>query len=205
MVGGIYSRFRASSKSLRPVAVDLGSGWSVGFVPTLDVADLQLSPASFATPNFVQRISQLPQCLSIAAALRPGVPDRRGLPNGRGPRPGVLVQKPAMVRKVHLDVDGWDRPAAPTWRMSLDYPMILSSGVAYSGIDKLVLLLDAKWINFASAAGFGGDGHFNPDGSVSSLGWHSVWSFGTVRSTKQPRSCPCGSGTATTRIRSPLN
>jgi long-chain fatty acid transport protein len=55
----------------------------------------------------------------------------------------------------------------------LDYPMILSVGIAYVGSDRLVLAADARYIDFANAKGFDTVG-YDVTGAVVGFGWKSI-------------------------------
>jgi long-chain fatty acid transport protein len=51
--------------------------------------------------------------------------------------------------------------------------MIVSVGASYTGLERLVLAADVRYIDFADANGFGRRG-FSPDGALRGLGWRSI-------------------------------
>ncbi len=63
-------------------------------------------------------------------------------------------------------------------RFDLDLPMIVSLGAAYSGWDNLVVSADFRYLDYANTDGFDRAG-FNPDGSITGVGWDSVFSLAT--------------------------
>jgi long-chain fatty acid transport protein len=64
----------------------------------------------------------------------------------------------------------------------LDYPLVASVGMAYSGFDKWVFAMDARYFDYANTPGFELSG-FNADGSAMGVGWNSIASlcFGVER------------------------
>jgi len=61
-----------------------------------------------------------------------------------------------------------------TLKLRLDYPLIASIGTAYSGIDKLLLAVDLRYVNYHGTAGFGPAG-FDAAGAGTGLGWNDVF------------------------------
>ncbi len=55
-----------------------------------------------------------------------------------------------------------------------DYPMILSVGTAYSGIENWLFACDVRYFDYKDATGFGDPAGFAPDGRVTGLGWKSI-------------------------------
>lgn len=53
----------------------------------------------------------------------------------------------------------------------VEYPMIVSVGAAYSGVPRLLLAVDVRYINFSGAKFFGDSAAFRPDRSLAGLGW----------------------------------
>jgi long-chain fatty acid transport protein len=60
----------------------------------------------------------------------------------------------------------------------LDLPMIVSTGVSYSGFADTVIALDLRYFDYENTDGLGDSG-FNPDGSLRGLGWDSIFALAT--------------------------
>jgi long-chain fatty acid transport protein len=147
---------------------------SFGFAPTIDIADVQAAPFAFDTPN------------------PPGI-----YPGGMGTRsfwgggmqaglfydsPGALdlgfsIKSPQWFERAEINTsDAVGGPRVVTTQF--EYPMILSWGAAYNGIDNLVVAADVRYIDFDSTELFGESPKFTaqPAGpALRGLGWQSVW------------------------------
>jgi long-chain fatty acid transport protein len=69
-------------------------------------------------------------------------------------------------------VDELARPRNDTFRVEL--PLIVSLGAAYTGIERLLLAADVRYLDFENAAGFGPQG-FDATGAVRGLGFESIF------------------------------
>ena len=61
-----------------------------------------------------------------------------------------------------------------SFNFNLDYPMITSAGLGYSGFERLELAADVKYIDFEHTHGFDKVG-FDQSGAVQGFGWKSIW------------------------------
>lgn len=61
-----------------------------------------------------------------------------------------------------------------TLRVPINFPQIISLGFSYTGIERLTLATDVRWIDYHDATGFGTMAAFNANGSVAGIGWRSV-------------------------------
>ncbi len=59
-------------------------------------------------------------------------------------------------------------------RFAMDYPAIITVGVAYTGFERWDFAMDIRYIDYDNTDGFRVAG-FNPDGSVKGFGWESIW------------------------------
>ena len=60
--------------------------------------------------------------------------------------------------------------------MNLELPMILSWGVAYTGIERWVLATDLRYLGFGPVRGFGRSG-FRANGSAAGLGFDDTFAL----------------------------
>ncbi len=175
-LGSVYSRL--SILQIAPtVAADLGNGWSVGAAPTINVADLQLSAAPFSALNFANGVPFYPQ--AFQGRLRYGLGFQVGVyyQSERDLNFGFSFKSPQWFEQ--FSWNSTNESASPqTFRTNLTYPMILSWGVSYTGIEKLIVATDLRYIGYSSASGFGGSPAFRKDGSIAGLGWHDVFALG---------------------------
>ena len=72
-----------------------------------------------------------------------------------------------------------DQAGAPrNVKFVIDAPMIVSFGTAYTGIDRVLLALDVRWLDYRDTRPFSQVG-FAPTGSLKGLGWDSVFALST--------------------------
>jgi len=86
---------------------------------------------------------------------------------------GASIKTPAWMETFEFfgeDENGLHRSV----HASIDLPMILSVGAAFDGIDHWVLALDARFIDYGSADGFGDSAAFDASGRLNGLDWSSV-------------------------------
>jgi long-chain fatty acid transport protein len=175
-VGGVYSRLNIL-QVIPTVSVNVLPGLSFGVAPTLDVVDLQLSADPFVPPNF-----------SLTSFSYPPAYQSR-MHYGLGFQTGVFYQSPFGVNLgFTYKSPQWFEPITfystngqgqrRDLQNDLTFPMIFSWGISYTGIDRLVVATDLRYIGYSWAAGFGGNGSFQPDGSIDGLGWQNVFALG---------------------------
>ncbi|MCA9087564.1 MAG: TonB-dependent receptor [Planctomycetaceae bacterium] len=172
--GAMYSKL--SILQVAPtLAVKVTDRFSVGVAPTFSVAEVQASPFAFTAPNDADSDSTYTY------------------PAGTGSQPtwGLGVQA-----GVHYQGDDWSAGfsiKSPQWFQSfkinamneaglplpletdLTCPMILSWGVAVEPTDRLLLAVDVRYVDYANTKLFGDSAGFAADGSVTGLGWQSVF------------------------------
>jgi long-chain fatty acid transport protein len=154
---------------------------SIGVGPTLTLAKLVVDPDPLATPN---------------PALLP--PNGSVYPPGSGTRYswgggfqvgvyyiadnawhlGFTFKSPQWFEPTRVqttDAAGNPREESATF----DYPMILSLGLAYSGIEDWLFACDVRYFDYERAQGFGDPAAYDATGKVTGLGWKSVMSVHT--------------------------
>jgi long-chain fatty acid transport protein len=57
-----------------------------------------------------------------------------------------------------------------------DYPMIISLGTSYTGIERLLLACDVRYMDWSHTETVGDTARFGADGRLLGLGWDSTWS-----------------------------
>ena len=148
---------------------------SVGFAPTVTAATFSLDPLCLVPPDADEG----------RGALR--------YPSGCGTRTnwgggfqvgayyitdsawhwGFTFKSPQWFEPIRINTE--DELGLPRRRViRFDYPMIVSLGTAYSGIENWLFACDVRYFDYAHAAGFGDPAGFAPDGRVTGLGWKSI-------------------------------
>jgi long-chain fatty acid transport protein len=176
-LGGVYTQF--SLLQLAPtVAANLGGGLSVGFAPTFDIVSLQLSGDPFVAPNLnPDGTTSVPP--AYQARMHYGLGFQTGIywQTDCGVNLGFSYKSPQWIEPINFystDSQGQFR----SLQNKLTYPMIFSWGISYTGIERLVVALDLRYIGYSWAEGFGGSPSFLTDGSVGGLGWRNIFAMG---------------------------
>jgi long-chain fatty acid transport protein len=162
------------------VAMKLTDSFSLGFQANIDMGTLMANPALFSSPALVN------------GASGPG-PVYPSAMQGRS-RAGAGF----MVGAYYSLNDNWSFGASfksPQWfdtyrfnsvspdgsprtpQFNLNFPLVASAGLAYKGIDKLLIASDFRFLDFRDAAGFNHSG-FDQTGAVRGLGWQNVFALG---------------------------
>jgi long-chain fatty acid transport protein len=154
------------------VSYQVSDRMSIGFAPTIAVARMVASPLFLAAKN-------------------PGTPAM--YPEGVGTRYiwgggfelgvyyvtendwhlGASFSSPQWVESFrYKSTDQLGRPRDV--KFHLDYPMILSTGVAYSGFERWVLSCDVRYFNYANTPGFKDYGVSPTTGALLGLDWENI-------------------------------
>lgn len=152
------------------VAWEITETVSIGVAPTINVADAQASPFPFAAPN-------------ADGSYSPATGNRNVW--GIGAQAGVFYESPGGInlgfsikspqwfsRFKFNSEDELGLPREVTTQV--EFPMILSAGAAYSGIENVLFAVDVRWVDFESTEAFGEPATFS-GGALRGLGWESVW------------------------------
>jgi long-chain fatty acid transport protein len=173
--GPVYSDFQVL-QIVPAVAFRVTDQLSVSAGPTVDLATLRGDPAIFAAPDDANRdgFATFPSGMHgrtvWGAGFFAGVfyqADKWAV--------GASLKSPQWFDKFRFNsTDELHRPRQLT--LNLDLPMIISVGASYTGLERWVFGVDARYIDYASA-NFLKDSGFAPDGAVSGLGWHSIFTL----------------------------
>ena len=145
---------------------------SVGFAPTVDLANVQADPLFLAPPNF-----------SGAPNYGPGTGSRYSWGAGfqfgafyrtdAGWQFGASYKSKQWFEPLHFNSN--DLVGNPVFsKVKFDLPSITSVGLAYTGFERLLYAIDVRFFDYGGADGFNGRG-FQPNGAVAGLGWNGVW------------------------------
>ncbi len=178
--GAIFSEF-ALLQVAPTVAYQINETVSIGIAPTVNYALLEVNPFPATAPVFVETPTPGGP---VPLPLYPDAPREGAL--GFGFQAGVQVRGAS-----GLNLGGsfkstqWfgdftftsdEVPAKPPFTFRLDYPMILSFGVGYTGLDCWAFAADVRYIDFAHTEGFNDSG-FDDAFAVKGFGWNSILVF----------------------------
>lgn len=146
---------------------------SIGFSPTIDMADVQAVPFPFDAPN-------PPGIYPAGSGNRNvwGLGAQAGLyyKADSGLNLGASIKSPQWFERVEInstDAAGFGRELTTQF----NFPLIASFGASYSGIENVLIAADVRYVDFDSAQLFGEPAQFSGTGALRGLGWESVWVF----------------------------
>jgi long-chain fatty acid transport protein len=156
-------------------AYQINDHWSVGGGPILDVASLAADPFPFVTPDdangdgFATYPSAVRKAYSVGAGFQAGV-----YYNGpQGIHWGFCFKSPQWFDSFHLRSQD-ELGRARSLIFNFDFPMVLTTGVAYTGVEHFQFALDFRFIDYKDTTGFKDTG-FSPQGVLRGLGWDNVF------------------------------
>lgn len=156
------------------VAVALTERITVGVTPTLDLARFAATPQFLAPPDDANGNGVFTYPPGSSTRYTWGFGANLGVlyTDPRGFNLGASLKSPQWFEKFRaFSNDELGRPRTLT--SSVDFPMIISVGGAYTGFERFTLATDVRYFDYKNTDGFRAAG-FNPDGSVAGLGWKSV-------------------------------
>ena len=167
--GSVYSQFQMLQ--LAPTfSYSINDNWSVGFAPTINQAQLSITPACFESPN---ANGEYPDGRSAAKSW--GYGGQIGL-FWRGSS-GWSAGASYKSTQYFEDFDFNSTAADGSYRrlsLDMDFPAISSLGVGYTGFEGWTLAADVRNIEYGSTNGFDESGFDNADFSVNGFGWDSI-------------------------------
>jgi long-chain fatty acid transport protein len=152
---------------------------SIGFAPTITMAEAALDPNFLASPNFVP-----PGIPVYPAATHTRLHWGLGFQVGMyyemdcGWRFGASYKSPQWFEEFTYYTTT-PTGAPRTDRLAMDYPGIISLGTSYCGIPGVVWALDVRYIDYDNAQLFGHGAQFDQTGALGGLGWQSVFAVST--------------------------
>ncbi len=144
---------------------------SVGFAPTLTMARLDVNPMVFAAPDPTYPTADGTR-YHFGGGFQVGVyytpTEAWNL--------GFCFKSPQWFETFTANVTN-DLGQPETGTVNFDYPLILSLGTAYSGLQNWLFACDVRYFKYAGTPGFGSPAGFAPDFAVTGLGWKSIFSL----------------------------
>lgn len=158
------------------VAFKINEMVSVGFSPILNRSSLEVNPFPAAPPDDGNgdgffSYPDGPQTSAWGAGYSLGLNIR----NLNDFHFGFSYK--SIQRFNDLDFNSTDEAGGPReFSFNLDYPSILTAGMGYTGINRVLMAFDVKYIDFARTDGFSGNG-YDATGAVRGFGWNSIFVY----------------------------
>ncbi len=153
------------------VSYQLTDRLSVGFAPLIDVAQLDVTPGVFFSPD----AGQYPVATSSRTAWGGGFQAGVYYVASDAWRLGASFKSPQWFEPFHYQsADQFGRPV--TGSFNLNAPLIASIGAAYTGVDRLTIDADIRYVDFRNTLGVAATG-FDSTGAVRGLGWNDAFVF----------------------------
>ncbi len=153
---------------------------SVGVAPTLTIAKLDMNPMVFTAPNDAAGTGFFNYPTADGTRYHFGGGFQVGVYYSANEawQVGFCFKSPQWFETFTSNVtDELGRPGVASVRFN--YPMILSLGGAYTGIENWLFACDVRYFNYSAADGFGSPAAFGPTGAVLGLGWRDIFSVHT--------------------------
>jgi long-chain fatty acid transport protein len=168
------------------VAYRINEHWSAAVQPSITIASLKASPFTKVSPDDANG-DGIPSFPSTNRAWATGFGIQGGLYYHRkNIHLGASLKSPQWFTPFHFkSQDELGNPRNFSGR--IDAPMILSMGVGYSGIPRVKLSSDVRFIDYEDSS-FGRSG-FTDSGSVKGPGWHNIWAFVQSASIQVTKNC----------------
>ena len=155
--------------------------FSFGFSPTITMARLAADPLVFAPPDDADGsgVATYPSGRGSRYSWGAGFQLGAYYITDNCWRFGFCFKSPQWFEPIRFNTEnelGYPRYES----LRLDYPMILSLGTSYSGIQNWLFACDVRYFDYANTAGFGDPAAFDPtNGRVTGFGWKSILSVHT--------------------------
>jgi long-chain fatty acid transport protein len=160
------------------LAYRLNEHLSVGVSPNIDVSALESKPFPGASPDDANGdgFATYPDAKltwAVGGGVQGGLYFKR-----KGVHLGAAIKSPQWFEPYHYkSQDEAGRPRA--FKFRLDFPMIVTAGVGYSGLKRLKWAADVKYIDYRNTQGFNQSGIDPETQAVRGFGWKSIWAFAT--------------------------
>jgi long-chain fatty acid transport protein len=177
-VGPIFAQYQLV-QVVPTVAVQLTDRLSVGFSPIVDLAGLSADPGFLAAPDDANGDGHFTYPPLNHGRFQWGAGFQVGafyVTEARW-QFGASFKSTQWFR--NFDYNSQNEIGQPrTIQLGVDAPMVVSVGVGYTGFDRFLIALDARYLDYHNTRPLGPAG-FTPTGAVSGLGWDNVFALGT--------------------------
>lgn len=167
--GSVYSQFQMLQMA-PTFAYRFNPNWSAGFSPTINQAQLAITPACFESPN---ADGAYPDGRSAAKAWGFGGQVGVYFEGDSGWNAGASYKSTQWFEPFEFNSTAADG-SYRRLQLDMDFPSISSLGLSYTGFERWVIAADVRYIDYASTNGFKESGFNSADFSVNGFGWDSI-------------------------------
>lgn len=153
------------------ISYEVNENISIGFAPTITSANLVCSPL-FLGPSVS---GHYPTGVGTRYAWGGGFQTGIYYTTEVGWHYGASFKSPQWMEPFRFTTTDYAQHSQIT-TYHLNYPMVASLGVSYSGWERWVLACDLRYFDYAHTSGFGDDG-WDSNHALTGLDWNSVWSM----------------------------
>jgi long-chain fatty acid transport protein len=181
-IGPLYTQLQLFQFS-PTVALKIDDQWSVGAQLNIDLGIAYLNPGLTSVPSLVQT--------PLGPAPSYGSGDQGRSRAGGGFQVGVYykateawsfgaaIKSPQWFDTYRFNTVNPTNGNPATTSANINFPMTGSVGVAYKGIDRLLIASDFRILDYRDTNGFRTGGFNNQTGALRGLGWQNVFALGT--------------------------
>jgi long-chain fatty acid transport protein len=144
---------------------------SIGMGPTVTAEAIQVNPALFAAPD---PTGAFPSATNTRLYWGLGFEAGIYYKFDYGFAVGASFKSRQWMQTIEYEAAD-SRGFPRTLHKHVDFPMIPSVGVSYSGLERFLFAVDARYIDFRNTPGFGDPAGFDSAGRVTGPGWRSVF------------------------------
>jgi len=173
-LGPIYTQYQLM-QVVPTVSMQVTERLSLGFSPIVDLASLSADPGVFAAPDNASGsgFATYPPLTHGSYQWGGGFQLGGFYVTERDWQFGASLKSPQWFQ--NLDFNSKNQIGAPqNVALNINAPMIASVGTAYTGIDRILIAVDARYLDYHNTKGFSQSG-FGPTGAVNGLGWNNIF------------------------------
>jgi long-chain fatty acid transport protein len=175
-VGPVYTQFELL-QAIPTVAYKLTEKLSVGFSPMIDLAGVSANPGFLAAPDAAggSGFATYPALTNGPYQWGAGFQFGAYYVTEKNWNFGASFKSTQWLQS--FDYNARDQTGAPrNVKIAIDAPMIVSIGTAYTGIERTLIAVDARYLDYSNTKGTAKSG-FAPTGAVAGLGWDSIFAL----------------------------
>ncbi len=175
-VGPVYTQFEMF-QVIPTVAWQVSEKLSVGFSPMIDLAGLSASPGFLAAPDAAggSGFATYPALTNAPYSWGGGFQLGAYYVTDVNWNFGASFKSTQWMQS--FDFNARDQTGAPREvKLAVDGPMIISIGTAYTGINRTLIALDARYLDYRNTNPTAKSG-FAPTGAVAGLGWDNIFAL----------------------------
>lgn len=154
------------------VAYELNQNLSIGFAPTVTLANLYCSPLFLGPTNTG---GEWPEGTGTRYTWGAGFQLGLYYTTENDWHFGTSFKSPQWMEPFRFRTANTDGSAKEV-QFRLNYPLIVSVGASYTGFEDWVLACDVRYFNYAGTEGFGSDGFDPATGALTGLDWKDICS-----------------------------